>query len=520
MLDAVRGKTKTEKLLDFLYAIHNLRRGTHRTYSSNSKIFWFYEIECLLNDPFKNHISSSIFTENQDNMQEELLFIRKKEMPHIPPIPEELKPYLPEDFYSNIDDYITKEKEDLIRLFNDETSRVYNTPLFQNTSPSSQNDPQKLDSLRVLWESYIEEKLISWLNEYKDLLLLNGVFQQIDEFRRRIKEAEERFEVVFAIGLIQWRDQNMQSIKRHILTAPAEIELDAENGILRVNLSENFDNFRLELDMLDPENRPFLDEREKERLLRELSENITDGNNIERFFNFVANNISPNAEIYPRELKPADRTDGRLRITYAPALVLRERQSTGYAEFVTSIKGYTKGVSKSELKLTEPWLLLLAEGEEGDESLKLTSADKLTKILDDRLYFPLPMNEEQKRIVEKLKRQSLVLVKGPPGTGKSHTIANLICHLLANGERVLITAHTAKALTVLHNLMPKEIRDLCIISLESSRKDQDLLGRSIRQIIQKKDSWNANQVENQIRTLEEDLRNLEAKRAELNNMLR
>ena len=513
MLDVVRGKTKTEKLLDFLYAIHNLRRGTHRTYSSNSKIFWFYEIECLLNDPFKNHISSSIFTENQDNMQEELFFIRKKEMLHIPPIPEELKPYLPEDFDSNIDDYITKGKEDLIRLFNDETSRTYNTPLFQNFL---QNDPHKLDSLRVLWESYIEEKLIPWLNEYN----LNRIFQRIDEFRRRIREAEERFEVVFAIGLIQWRDQNMQPIKRHILTTPAEIELDAENGILRVSLSENFDKFRLELDMLDPEIRPFLDEGEKERLLRELSENITDGNRIERVFNFVANNISPNAEIYPRELKPADRTDGRLRITYAPALVLRERQSTGYAEFVTSIKGYTKGVSERDLKLTEPWLLLLAEGEEVDESLKLTSTDKLTKILDDRLYFPLPMNEEQKRIVEKLKRQFLVLVKGPPGTGKSHTIANLICHLLANGERVLITAHTAKALTVLHNLMPKEIRDLCIISLESSRKDQDLLGRSIRQIIQKKDSWNANQVENQIRTLEEGLRNLEARGAKLNNMLR
>ena len=51
-----------------------------------------------------------------------------------------------------------------------------------------------------------------------------------------------------------------------------------------------------------------------------------------------------------------------------------------------------------------------------------------------------------------------VLVQGPPGTGKSQTIANLICHLLALGKKVLVTSHAARALTVLKNKIPEEIR--------------------------------------------------------------
>ena len=50
------------------------------------------------------------------------------------------------------------------------------------------------------------------------------------------------------------------------------------------------------------------------------------------------------------------------------------------------------------------------------------------------IYFPLPANREQRRIVEAISHRRGVLVQGPPGTGKSHTIANLVCHLLLVGS--------------------------------------------------------------------------------------
>jgi Cdc6-like AAA superfamily ATPase len=46
----------------------------------------------------------------------------------------------------------------------------------------------------------------------------------------------------------------------------------------------------------------------------------------------------------------------------------------------------------------------------------------------EELYFPLPYNDEQVTIVQRLRRAPGVTVQGPPGTGKTHTIANVICH--------------------------------------------------------------------------------------------
>jgi len=49
------------------------------------------------------------------------------------------------------------------------------------------------------------------------------------------------------------------------------------------------------------------------------------------------------------------------------------------------------------------------------------------------VLFSKPANPEQVRIAQQLARHGSALVQGPPGTGKTHTIANLIGHLLAQG---------------------------------------------------------------------------------------
>jgi MoxR-like ATPase len=52
-------------------------------------------------------------------------------------------------------------------------------------------------------------------------------------------------------------------------------------------------------------------------------------------------------------------------------------------------------------------------------------------ILADPLL-PLASNQQQRHVVEQLRTDAAVVVQGPPGTGKTHTIANLICALLAD----------------------------------------------------------------------------------------
>lgn len=81
-----------------------------------------------------------------------------------------------------------------------------------------------------------------------------------------------------------------------------------------------------------------------------------------------------------------------------------------------------------------------------------------------RPLFPLPTSDAQNRIAELLitKNYPAVVCEGPPGTGKSHTIANIICAYLCLGKRVLVTSKNAPALSVLRNRLPDSVRELCV----------------------------------------------------------
>ncbi|WP_122976514.1 AAA domain-containing protein [Actinoplanes teichomyceticus] len=83
----------------------------------------------------------------------------------------------------------------------------------------------------------------------------------------------------------------------------------------------------------------------------------------------------------------------------------------------------------------------------------------------ERLLMPLPTNAAQESIARRLAQHRNVAVQGPPGTGKTHTIRNLICHLMANGKRVLVVAQKEEPLRVLRDGLPEQVRALCLAVL-------------------------------------------------------
>ncbi len=99
-----------------------------------------------------------------------------------------------------------------------------------------------------------------------------------------------------------------------------------------------------------------------------------------------------------------------------------------------------------------------------------------------RSLFPLPYNNEQFEIAKRLNEQDAVTVKGPPGTGKSHTIANLISHFVAQGKSILVVSHNVKALSVLKDKLPVEIQELAV-SLVNEGKGNESLKGSVNAII-------------------------------------
>lgn len=119
-----------------------------------------------------------------------------------------------------------------------------------------------------------------------------------------------------------------------------------------------------------------------------------------------------------------------------------------------------------------------------DSHVENNAEDDNWSELGKDLLFPLPSNDAQEEIVKRLSENFGVVVQGPPGTGKSHSIVNLICHLLAHGKRVLVTSQTDRALKVLSNKIPEEIRALCISILGDDTKSLDELDDSVRKIIE------------------------------------
>lgn len=65
--------------------------------------------------------------------------------------------------------------------------------------------------------------------------------------------------------------------------------------------------------------------------------------------------------------------------------------------------------------------------------------------------FPLPLSAAQEAVVRSARSAALTVVTGPPGTGKSYTIAAIVIDCLLRGETVLVASQMDKAVEVVAN---------------------------------------------------------------------
>jgi len=99
------------------------------------------------------------------------------------------------------------------------------------------------------------------------------------------------------------------------------------------------------------------------------------------------------------------------------------------------------------------------------------------------LWFPFESNPSQRRIGRLAERARILTVQGPPGTGKSQTIANLVCHLVAEGKSVLVTSHQRKAVEVVAGLL-KPLPDLALPLIKGDRESSQRLQARIQRFLE------------------------------------
>ncbi len=83
----------------------------------------------------------------------------------------------------------------------------------------------------------------------------------------------------------------------------------------------------------------------------------------------------------------------------------------------------------------------------------------------EEVVYPFPSNGAQRQVADALQKNRLVVVQGPPGNGKSLTIANLASHLVAQGKSVLVSSHKPQALTVVRDKLDESRQRFLFASL-------------------------------------------------------
>jgi very-short-patch-repair endonuclease len=129
-----------------------------------------------------------------------------------------------------------------------------------------------------------------------------------------------------------------------------------------------------------------------------------------------------------------------LGVHLGAALYLANKSSPYLLADLDRIAGTPAGFLRDERPLS---VLLRAPADEVRPELEQLDIHEVV--------FPFPSNGPQRRVVDAVDKNRIVVVQGPPGNGKSLTIANLAAHLVAEGKSVLVCSHKEQALAVVRD---------------------------------------------------------------------
>ncbi|MBC2399913.1 AAA domain-containing protein [Clostridium tetanomorphum] len=313
-----------------------------------------------------------------------------------------------------------------------------------------------------------------------------NIYSYLFNLYQDIQKKGERLELVYGNGMVNWKE-----INHPIFIVPLELNFDIEEGefFLKPSGNINLESYFLQGLNIDYSRLIKLKEEIKSQGI-----DLRETKILEEYCYKIMDILS--TEEICLDNKDPYKTVEQPSINMESVFFVRKSSTNLWKEEIKSILDELDNgleIPKTMEALVNKDILL--EDEELEEQWREISKD---------LLFPLSANEEQKEIAKRVSDNFGVVVQGPPGTGKSHTIANLICHFLAHGKTVLVTSETDRALKVLEEKIPEEIRDLCISLLGNDVKSFQKLEESVRRITDKL-SLNPVSVEKELKVLRKDL---------------
>jgi very-short-patch-repair endonuclease len=349
---------------------------------------------------------------------------------------------------------------------------------------------ERVDAL----EAWLETKR-AWESDARHISQGIAVFQKLFDLRARFQRESEKYQLFLADGILTL-NHGEGEVSHPILLQRIELRFDA--GIPEFTLAESDDNPEVYTPLL---RQVGLDghaiQSVHEAVAREHYHPLA-GEKTSAFLTDLVQRLWPDGEFLddPRDVERASVPT----IHRAPHLFLGNR-AQGLTE---NLERYINSIP-TQTQFPESLLRVVGIETEREVNAEGSSDILLTK----------PANREQEQVIHRLEETGAVLVQGPPGTGKSHTIANLVGHLLAQDKSILVTSHATKALHVVREKMAEPLQPLCVSLLQTDVEGSSQLEESITGIVNTLASTNERKINREIEKLETKREKLNQRHTEL-----
>ncbi|HAU1423044.1 TPA: AAA family ATPase [Legionella pneumophila] len=373
-------------------------------------------------------------------------------------------------------------KIDIVNVVkNEETDNVQEQPKLMLLS-----EYEHRETIERLFQDYVHNQWNSWAEEEKKRRCTIKLYSELFTLKQQLEGSivDTQIELVWGIGLGIWKT-NEFNIRYPLITQSVEVSLNPKDMAIEIRPRRSAEPlFELDVYMsIDS-----LGVADVQKAYNDLmSKQTQDFSPFERFsyepqLQLAATHLDSKGVYWPTQITNEDRqipdSGENLKVTDTWILFARPRSKSLYIQDLENFKKHFNAEKAGEISSVIKEMVKEPVGEHreikltnfrGLSNLGYTSNDS-SKETASELFFPLPFNEEQVKIVQKLEHSNGVVVQGPPGTGKTHTIANIIAHYMANGKRVLVTSMKEPALSVLKEKLPVTIQPLAI-SLLTNEQD-------------------------------------------------
>ena len=336
-----------------------------------------------------------------------------------------------------------------------------------------------VDERKVSFEAWVQKRNI-WAENEKSTWEAIKFFESIYELYGHMEREGERVELLLGDGILECSDELAGNFRHPVLLQRLELEFLPEKKQPQFILRRKEQSPELYIDFLRV--LPEVDTRQLVQCVNELKKMEFDPLGQEDTAGFLRRLIQglfPNGGQYIEDEQQKN-SDG-VTIKRDPVVFMRQRRAGLGHAIDLILQDITNRIATGEEFSVAMMQILGIDNENPilsqDEKEVSTFGNE-----DSEILLSKPANQEQLQIAKQLAHRGTVLVQGPPGTGKTHTIANLVGHLLSLGKRVLITAQSPKALRVLRREIVPEIQSLCVSVLQKEKQNIEELQRSVKDI--------------------------------------